>query len=119
MTHAAVEKELARVLGYYALGELRAARRTEHGFVNENWIVETDRGRYFLKRRHPDLRRPDLIRAQHGLIERLRQASFPAPTVCARLRPRVRLFWCWTASSTRSTSTLRASPTTMTGRRTW
>ena len=81
MTYAAVEEELVRVLGYYALGELRAAQRTEHGFVNDNWIVDMGRGRHFLKRRHPDLRQPDLIRAQHGLIERLRQANFPAPTV--------------------------------------
>ena len=81
MTYAAVEEELVRVLGYYGLGELRAAQRTEHGFVNDNWTVETDWGRYFLKRRHPYLRQPDLIRAQHALIERLRQAGFPAPTV--------------------------------------
>jgi len=76
-----VEEELARVLGYYDLGELRATQRTEHGFVNDNWIVETGWGRCFLKRRHPRLRQPGLIRAQHALIERLRQAGFPAPTV--------------------------------------
>ena len=76
-----MEHELARVLSYYNLGQLSTARWIERGFVNDNWIVETTRRRYFLKRRHPDLRRPDLIRAQHGLIERLRQANFPAPTV--------------------------------------
>ena len=81
LTHTVMKEKLARVLGYYALGGLKAARRTEHGFVNDNWIVETGRGRYFLKRRHPRLRQPDLIRAQHDLIERLRQAGFPAPTI--------------------------------------
>jgi homoserine kinase type II len=75
------EGELKRVLGRYPLGELRDARRAEQGFVNENWIVETARGRYFLKRRHPRLRRPDLILAQHELIGRLQRAGFPAPTV--------------------------------------
>ncbi|MGA9350112.1 MAG: phosphotransferase [Anaerolineae bacterium] len=76
-----MEHELARVLSYYDLGELRTTRRIERGFVNDNWVVETGRGRYFLKRRHPDLRRPDLIRVQHDLVEWLRQAGFPAPTI--------------------------------------
>jgi homoserine kinase type II len=76
-----MKDELTRVLGHYSLGELRTARRAEHGFVNDNWIVETERGRYFLKRRHPSLRRPARIRAQHQLIAWLRQAGFPAPTI--------------------------------------
>jgi homoserine kinase type II len=81
-----MEGELKRVLAHYALGELRDARRAEQGFVNANWIVETTRGRYFLKRRHPRLRQPDLIRAQHQLIGRLQQAGFPAPTVVPTIR---------------------------------
>jgi homoserine kinase type II len=76
-----MEHELARVLSYYDLGELRTTRRIERGFVNENWVTETAQGRYFLKRRHPDLRRPDLICAQHDLVEWLGQAGFPAPTI--------------------------------------
>lgn len=68
-------------MGYYPLGELRAARRAEKGFVNENWIVDTVEGRYLLKRRHPRLRRPDLIRAQHELMYWLRRGGFPAPTI--------------------------------------
>jgi homoserine kinase type II len=75
------EGELARVLTRYNLGELKAARRVERGFVNENWVVETARARYFLKRRHPHLRQPDVIRAQHALIARLLQSGFPAPAV--------------------------------------
>jgi homoserine kinase type II len=73
--------ELRRVLGYYDLGELRAAWRIKLGFVNDNWAVETVRGQYFLKRRHPNLHRPDLIRVQHDLMEWLRQAGFPAPAI--------------------------------------
>ncbi len=73
-------EELARVLDLYALGELRSAQRIDGGHVDENWIVETDRGRYFLKRRAPRRRQPPrLVRAQHTLIEHLRQAGFPAP----------------------------------------
>lgn len=81
MTQAAVEQELARVLAHYDLGELRTARRVEHGFVNDNWVVETTSRPVFLKRRHPHLRRPNIIRAQHALMARLRQASFPAPAI--------------------------------------
>jgi homoserine kinase type II len=73
------QAELVQALRHYSLGELRAARRIERGFVNENWIVTTERGRYFLKRRHPALRQPEIIRAQHHLMQRLEQSGFPAP----------------------------------------
>jgi len=76
-----MEHELQRVLGYYDLGDLRSARRAKRGFVNENWVLETTRGRYFLKRRHPHLCNPDVIRAQHALIAHLRGAGFPAPAI--------------------------------------
>jgi homoserine kinase type II len=81
-----MESQLERVLRHYPLGELKAACRAEQGFVNENWIVETAGGRYFLKRRHPRLRQPHLIGAQHELIGRLRQAGFPAPAIVPTLR---------------------------------
>ena len=82
---APVERELKSVLRHYALGEFKAARRAEQGFVNDNWIVETTRGRYFLKRRNPRLRHPDLIHAQHQLVGLLRRAGFPAPTIVPTL----------------------------------
>jgi Ser/Thr protein kinase RdoA (MazF antagonist) len=58
-----------------------AARQAESGFVNENWILDTARGRYFLKCRHPDLRNRTVIAAQHALVEHLRGAGFPAPAI--------------------------------------
>jgi homoserine kinase type II len=76
-----MEEEIRRVLDHYDLGELKRARRVERGFVNETWIVSTTRGRYFLRRRHPTLRNPNIICAQHALIEYLRQAGFPAPEI--------------------------------------
>jgi len=85
--YTAGEEELALVLGHYALGELQAARRIERGFVNDNWLVETERGRYFLKRRFSILREPRrtnavrLIHAQHDLVKWLRKAGFPAPAI--------------------------------------
>jgi homoserine kinase type II len=73
------QAELVKALRHYSLGELRAAQRIERGFVNENWLVTTEHGRFFLKRRHPDLRQPEVIRAQHHLMQRLWQSGFPAP----------------------------------------
>jgi homoserine kinase type II len=73
--------ELAQIVSHYPLGELKAASRPERGFVNDNWIIATTRGRYFLKHRHPSLRRPGFIHAQHALIGWLRRGAFPAPTV--------------------------------------
>jgi Ser/Thr protein kinase RdoA (MazF antagonist) len=73
---------LSHVLGFYRLGSLQAARRLEQGFVDDNWIVETDRGRFFVKRRHPRRRQSDhLIRAQHELMQFLRRGGFPAPVI--------------------------------------
>ncbi len=73
--------ELQWVVQTYGLGELRSARRAEQGFVNDNWIVEADHGRFFVKRRHPDLSQPSVISAQHELMRELRRAGFPAPVV--------------------------------------
>ena len=76
-----MENEIKRVLRNYDLGELKSARRIERGFVNENWIIETTQGRYFLKRRHPDLRDTELIIFQHALISYLRHLGFPVPEI--------------------------------------
>jgi homoserine kinase type II len=75
------EGELARVLGFYDLGDLKTARWVDRGFVNDNWVLETDQGRYFLKRRHPAWRQPALVSAQHDLLRWLRRERFPAPSV--------------------------------------
>lgn len=81
MTDALERDELVKVLAHYDLGDLQTAQRIERGFVNDNWLVMTDRGCYFLKCRHPGLRRPEIIRAQHQLMQHLRQAGFPAPVL--------------------------------------
>lgn len=78
---AVTEEDVRRLLAYYDLGELQSCRRVEGGYVDENWIIDTTTGRYFLKRRHPRRRKPDLIRAQHALIQHLRSVHFPVPTI--------------------------------------
>jgi Ser/Thr protein kinase RdoA (MazF antagonist) len=72
------------VIERFGLGELGACHRIERGFVDENWKLETGRGRYFVKRRHPRRRQPRrIIRAQHDLMAHLRRHGFPAPALVA------------------------------------
>ena len=78
---ATMENELRRVLGCYNLGKLVTAQQIERGFVNENWVVKTTQGRYFLKRRHPHLRNPNVICAQHALVKHLCRTGFPTPVI--------------------------------------
>jgi homoserine kinase type II len=75
------EESLARILAHYDLGALRNYGRISRGFVNEKWLVETTAGRYLLKRRHPNLREPVLVGAQHALMRYLHSTGFPVPTV--------------------------------------
>ncbi len=86
MTSGSKQDQLAAVLDNYALGELRTAHRVRQGFVNDNWVVTTEQGRFFLKRRHPDLRQSDIIRAQHDLMHWLCQRGFPVPRILPTLR---------------------------------
>jgi homoserine kinase type II len=81
-----MESELERVLRCYALGQLTDACRVEQGFINENWSVVTSQGRFFVKGRHPSYRHAELIRAQHDLIEHLRNHGFPAPRLLRTLK---------------------------------
>ena len=70
------------MLNAYGLGAPVAARRIERGHVDENWIVETGQGRYFVKRRNPRRHQSSqIIQAQHDLITHLRQSGFPAPNL--------------------------------------
>jgi len=78
-------KKLERVLSRYPLGRLRDAQRPQHGFVNDNWIVDTTGGRFFLKHRHPMLSNPSFVRAQHSLTTWLRSGGFPAPELIRTL----------------------------------
>ena len=76
-----VKGKLEQVLRHYPLGQLIVAQRVEKGFANEHWMLTTARGRFFLKRRGPDLGHLHIIRTQHRLIDHLRRAAFPAPRI--------------------------------------
>jgi homoserine kinase type II len=81
--HLSTETEIKHVLRHYNIGRLQNAKQLARGYVNENWIIDTTRGRFFLKHRYPGLQNPRLIRSQHALIEHLRQSEFPAPKILA------------------------------------
>lgn len=70
-----------RVLQHYDVGLFRRHKRIPHGYVSDNWWVETTTGQFFLRRRHASLRKPRQIRAQHKLIKYLRNAGFPVAEV--------------------------------------
>jgi homoserine kinase type II len=76
-----IQNKIRRVLDCYDVGELRSAHRVERGYVNQNWEIQTTRGRYFLKHRHPELRNRAVIRAQHALMDHLRKSGFPTPAI--------------------------------------
>lgn len=80
-----MDELLARVLSHYGLGQAASVQPVEEGLVDDNWIVETNRGRYFLKRHHPARSQPDRIRAQHALVAWLWAAGFPAPNILGTL----------------------------------
>jgi Ser/Thr protein kinase RdoA (MazF antagonist) len=81
----AMDEVLAQVLSHYGLGQPEIVHPVEGGLVDDNWVVGTSQGRYFLKRHHQARSEPDQLRAQHALIGRLRTAGFPAPNIlCTR-----------------------------------
>jgi homoserine kinase type II len=83
MMPSSAESELDQVLRNYDLGVFIKARQIERGYANENWIIDTTQGRYFLKHRYPGLKNPKLIQAQHELVAYLLHTEFPAPEILA------------------------------------
>lgn len=74
------QKAIAAVLSYYSVGLLKKATRAPHGRVNDNWFVDTDKGRYFLRRRSTSFTRIS-IDFELELIERLLEAGFPTARI--------------------------------------
>ena len=74
-------KDIVRILAHYHLGDLERYQHIRRGYVNEKWLVETTEGRYLLKCRHPSLREPRLVSAQHGLMGYLLGTGFPVPAL--------------------------------------
>jgi homoserine kinase type II len=76
-----IDESIVHVLQHYDVGRVRQCRPIPSGYVNDHWWVETTSGQYFLKRRRASLSQPREVAAQHALIQFLRTARFPAPTI--------------------------------------
>lgn len=73
-----IEEEIDQVLSYYPVGTLKKASTAAGGVMNENWFVDTDTGRYFLRRRSPFFS-SDSTDFELQLIEHISKLGFPTP----------------------------------------
>jgi Ser/Thr protein kinase RdoA (MazF antagonist) len=78
---ALADQDVTAILASYRLGRLNRYVRVERGYVNQKWLLDTETGRYLLKRRHPSLAAPELILGQHALVQHLRHWGFAVPAV--------------------------------------
>ena len=73
----AVMDELAAA---YGLGAVRAVEYRPEGRVNDNFVVDTDTGRYVVRRSNVK-RGSESVRFEHRLVEHLLSHGFPAPVL--------------------------------------
>lgn len=71
-------EEISQVLSSYSVGSLKKATLAAGGVMNENWFIDTDEGRYFLKRRSPFFTF-DSTDFELQLIEHISELGFPTP----------------------------------------
>lgn len=73
-----IDEEIIHVLSYYPIGAFKKAVPATGGVMNENWFVDTDTGRYFLRRRSPFFS-SDSTDFELQLIEYILKLGFPTP----------------------------------------
>jgi homoserine kinase type II len=73
-----IDEEIAMVLSYYPVGAFKKAVPATGGVMNENWFVDTDTGKYFLRRRSPYFS-SDSTDFELQLIEFISKLDFPTP----------------------------------------
>jgi Ser/Thr protein kinase RdoA (MazF antagonist) len=71
-------EEISRVLSFYPVDSLKKVTPAVGGVMNENWFVDTDTGKYFLRRRSL-LFTFDSIDFELQLIEYISKLGFPIP----------------------------------------
>jgi homoserine kinase type II len=74
-------QDVATILVEYRLGAFQNSKYVDQGYVNEKWLLHTQRGQYMLKRRHSSLRELSVTQAQHALVRHLHRVGFPAPAL--------------------------------------
>jgi Ser/Thr protein kinase RdoA (MazF antagonist) len=73
-----IDEEISRVLSFYPVGSLKKVTPAVGGVMNENWFVDTDTGKYFLRRRNLFFTF-DSIDFELQLIEYISELGFPTP----------------------------------------
>ncbi len=79
MVHALPSETVVEVLARYGVGCLTAPPRNGGGTANANVMVETQTGRYFLKRRNPKYARREFVTYDHRLMEHLAPFALGTP----------------------------------------
>ncbi len=73
-----VDELLSKILASYTVGTLKKAEPATGGLMNENWFVDTDTGKYFLRRRS-EIFPSSSIEFELNLVEHLSSQGFPTP----------------------------------------
>jgi Ser/Thr protein kinase RdoA (MazF antagonist) len=68
------------VLAQYDLGKTHAVEPKTGGWIDRSFLVTSDRGRYFFKRRSPAYTL-DMVACDHALIQFLVSQAFPTPAL--------------------------------------
>ena len=71
-------EEVSNILSSYPVGSLKGVMHIREGDMNDNLLVETDRGKYFLKRRNTVFN-PDSIDFVLKLVEHISSKGFRTP----------------------------------------
>jgi homoserine kinase type II len=69
--------DVARILAHYEVGSIRRVAAAPHGFVNETAVVDTDDGRFVVRRTH---RRFSIAAQERRHMLMARAAAYGAPT---------------------------------------
>lgn len=72
--------DIAQVLDHYNLGTLHSTISAYRGFVNETAFVQTDTGKFVVRRNHRHQHEASL-RYRHRLIAHLQEQQVPAPVI--------------------------------------
>ena len=74
--------EARGLLAHWDVGEFVALPGERGGTANPAVVIDTDLGRYFLKRRNPRYCAPEALRHDHALMAHLAAQAFPCPLAC-------------------------------------
>lgn len=75
-------QDIEQILSHYDVGQITNVCLPGGGTANLNTIVETDAGRFFLRRRNPKYCTDDQLLFDHDLMQHLARKAIPGPQPC-------------------------------------